>query len=778
MDNHSLHVLEWGKIREIIADLASFSLGKKLVLELEPQTEFSFVKQQLDLTTAALELLWKYSVPPFGGAVDISSILHRARIGGLLNGEELLKLAGVLQCIEKMRHYLGKSADFTWYIEQLIDLPHVKNEINRCLDDEAQVKDRASSQLAAIRQRKRSLANKVADKLDNIIHSSSNQKLLQESIVTIRNGRYVVPVKQEYRSIFGGIVHDQSSSGATLFIEPTVVVEINNQLRITQQEETKEIDRILRKLSDLVRPEVDTIEVALDTLAKLDMLFAKAKYSKQIHGTAPKLNNKGYISIKKGRHPLLTGNVVPIDLWIGDQFSILVITGPNTGGKTVTLKTVGLFAVMTQAGVHIPADEGSQMAVFDNIFADIGDEQSIEQSLSTFSSHMNNIVEIIKQLTNNSLVLLDELGAGTDPTEGAALATVLLEYLRDKKVKAIATTHYSELKNFAYENPEVENASVEFDLKTLKPTYRLSIGIPGKSNAFSIAQSLGLPTEIVTAARSLLSEERIQADDIISEMETNRRLTDKARREAEELRLQYEQYKTKYEKMECELKEQKQAIISEANEQAEMLIKQKKQELDLLIGELRQQQNIDLEKIVADKRSELIEQQKRFRQSSKKPAISSTPPKELKPGELVKVLSLNQTGQILELTDDEAVVQIGIMRVSVPLTDTERAERKQQTDNKRNQVSSKVKKSDSIRPEIHVRGLTIEETTVAVDKYLDDAFLSSLTQVRIVHGKGTGALRDAVGRQLRTHPHVKSFRLAEPSQGGSGVTVVELNRMN
>ena len=679
----------------------------------------------------------------------------------------------MLECAANIKRYLSDSDHFAAFREQLSTLPELRSEIFRCFDDEGSIKDNASPQLASIRRKIKNLENRVRDKLDNIIHSSSNQKLLQDSIVTIRSGRFVVPVKQEYRSFFPGIVHDQSASGATVFVEPAAVVEINNELRIAHQEEHREIERILREFSSEVVPHVEELKLTLETLAELDLIFAKGKYSRKIQGTAPKLNQNGYVNIKQGRHPLLTGTVVPIDLWLGDKAFILVITGPNTGGKTVTLKTVGLFAVMTQAGLHIPAEAGSHMAVFDNIFADIGDEQSIEQSLSTFSSHMSNIVKILEQSTSNSLVLLDELGAGTDPTEGAALATALLEHLRLKRVTTIATTHYSELKNFAYANPEVENASVEFDPVTLKPTYRLAIGIPGQSNAFAIARGLGLSDEIVAAARSLLNEERIRIDEIIGEIEADRQESRKAREEAESLRAEYNALKQKYDLLYRDLSERRGELLIQAQEEAAELVKKTREELDLLVGELRRQQNIDLEKIVAAKRQELMEQQKKLKTTRpQKPAAE--PVKHLKVGEQVRVRSLNQTGHVVELSDNEAQVQVGIMKVSVSLTDLERANHQPQSKVTHRIRSRGLGKSSAIKPEIDLRGFTIDEALPAVDKYLDDA-LSSLNQVRISHGKGTGALRDAVQDQLRSHPHVKSFRLADPNQGGSGVTVVELN---
>ena len=774
MDERSLRILEWDKIKQQVAEFASFSLGKQLILALEPSANFDEVERNLEQTTQALALLWKHGVPPFGGAADIAPILRRAQVGGILEGEELIRLAAVLECAANIKRYLSDSDHFAAFREQLSTLPELRSEIFRCFDDEGSIKDNASPQLASIRRKIKNLENRVRDKLDNIIHSSSNQKLLQDSIVTIRSGRFVVPVKQEYRSFFPGIVHDQSASGATVFVEPAAVVEINNELRIAHQEEHREIERILREFSSEVVPHVEELKLTLETLAELDLIFAKGKYSRKIQGTAPKLNQNGYVNIKQGRHPLLTGTVVPIDLWLGDKAFILVITGPNTGGKTVTLKTVGLFAVMTQAGLHIPAEAGSHMAVFDNIFADIGDEQSIEQSLSTFSSHMSNIVKILEQSTSNSLVLLDELGAGTDPTEGAALATALLEHLRLKRVTTIATTHYSELKNFAYANPEVENASVEFDPVTLKPTYRLAIGIPGQSNAFAIARGLGLSDEIVAAARSLLNEERIRIDEIIGEIEADRQESRKAREEAESLRAEYNALKQKYDLLYRDLSERRGELLIQAQKEAAELVKKTREELDLLVGELRRQQNIDLEKIVAAKRQELMEQQKKLKTTRpQKPAAE--PVKHLKVGEQVRVRSLNQTGHVVELSDNEAQVQVGIMKVSVSLTDLERANHQPQSKVTHRIRSRGLGKSSAIKPEIDLRGFTIDEALPAVDKYLDDAFLSSLNQVRIIHGKGTGALRDAVQDQLRSHPHVKSFRLADPNQGGSGVTVVELN---
>lgn len=777
MNERSLRVLEWDKIKQRVSQFASFSLGKDRVATLSPTTELEEIKARLHLTSAALEQLWKHSDPPFGGATNIFPVLERATIGGLLNGTELLQVSGLLYCSSQMRRYLAETSAFEDHVVQLASLPELLRELNRCLDDDGELNDNASSELASIRRRMRSLAGRVRDKLDSIVSSTSYQKMLQENIITIRNGRYVVPIKQEYRSQFSGIVHDQSGSGATFFMEPTAVVELNNQLRVVEQEEQREIERILRKLSLAVENEAELLKQTLHTLADLDMIFAKAKYSKSMDGIEPEINNSGIVNIKQGRHPLLTGNVVPVDLWLGSQFYVLIITGPNTGGKTVTLKTLGLFAIMTQAGLHIPAQAGSEMTIFDNIFADIGDEQSIEQSLSTFSSHMSNIVNIVGQVTDKSLVLLDELGAGTDPTEGAALATALLDYFRLKHVTTVATTHYSELKNYAYANPEIENASVEFDLKTLQPTFHLSIGVPGKSNAFAIAQRLGLPEAIVNVARDQLSDEHLQVDDIINEIEENRRETRKAREEAAEFREKYEREKALYEKLNKELTSERDTLMEKARREAEDLVKNTKQDLDLLVGELRRQQNIDLEQLVEERRQHLLERQSEL-QARKIREPTSEAIQGLKPGEQVRIISLNQVGHVLELisSGEEALIQAGIMRVNVKLTDLVRVNQENKIVVKRRSSRHTVGagKSSTIRPELDLRGYSVEDATTSVDKYLDDAFLSSLEQVRIIHGKGTGALREAIQEQLAAHPHVKSFRLGDPSEGGSGVTAVVL----
>lgn len=777
MNERSLRVLEWPKIKERLASYASFSLGRDLVERCEISSFLPEVRDNLQLTSAALELLWQAGQPPFGGAKDIRGIIKRAEISGVLDGSQLLAVADLCYCGHNMKEYISHCEGLQDYVGGLFPLPELVKEIRRCLDEDGLVRDQASSQLASVRQKMRTLANRVRDKLESIVHSSKNQKMLQEAIVTIRGGRYVVPVKSEYKTHFPGIVHDQSGSGATLFIEPAAVVDLNNQLRLAEQEEQKEVQRILQGLSALV--EQDSIELTetLDTLAQLDFIFARARYSKDIRGVEAAVNDQGRIHIKQGRHPLLTGEVVPIDLWLGESFRLLVITGPNTGGKTVTLKTLGLLCLMTQAGLHVPAEEGTELTVFEGVFADIGDEQSIEQSLSTFSSHMTNIVDILDRVSEKTLVLLDELGAGTDPVEGAALATALLEFLRQRRVPAVATTHFSELKHFAYANDDVENASVDFDEKTLQPTYTLAIGIPGRSNAFAIARRLGLQEEVLQTAQGLLSEERVYVEDLLGEIEGNRRQARRDREEAERERNQYEALKAKYDRQLASMQEQRDKMLDAARAEAQAVITEARRDMDLLIGELRKRHDTDFEEVVKASREQLLQKQQKLRPRDKETGTQTAAPRELKPGEEVRIKSLNQVGHVLEPgNNDEVLVQAGIMKITVKASDLERAQAKKSGDRQRSSSSRSVSKakSASIHPELDLRGTTVEEAMTLVDKYLDDAFMSSLDSVRLIHGKGTGALRTAIQEQLKTHPHVKSFRLGDPNEGGSGVTSVRL----
>ena len=780
MNDKSLKVLEWPKIRELVATRASFSLSREIVQELEPKVQLNEVTKELSLTSEAVRLLWKHGDAPFGGASDIRAVVGRARLGGILDPDQLLPIGDFLYCVAQLKKYLNdEEGPLVELGSSLISLPQLKAEIERCIDHDGSVRDHASPELARLRTKMRTLANRIRERLDSLVHSTAMQKVLQDPIVTVRNGRYVVPVKSEYRSKFQGIVHDQSGSGATLFMEPAFAVELNNDLSVTIQEEQAEVQRILKRLSALVSDEGTTLLDNLTFVTELDCIFARARYSRAIDGIEPAMNDQGQIRIKQGRHPLLTGNVVPIDVWLGHDFHVLVITGPNTGGKTVTLKTVGLFSVMAQAGLHIPAAAGSSLSIFKGIYADIGDEQSIEQSLSTFSSHMTTIVGILNELGPNSLVLLDELGAGTDPTEGAALATAILEYLRSRNIHTIATTHYSDLKSYAYTHDGVENASVEFDLKTLRPTYRLSIGIPGKSNAFAISKRLGLSEQIVEQAQTLLSSDHMQVEDMIGEMESNRRQAEQAKISAELLRKEYEELKITYESRLADFEERKSEILDQARTEAQTLLEQTHAEVNNILGAVRRMGREELEESVKEYR-EQIAAKSQLLGEKRKQKEKSQGPADLKPGEEVRIKSLRQNGFVLETptASGDVQVQAGIMKITVKVEDLERVESTKTTSQNRKAsgtTRSHLAKSSSIRNEIDLRGKTVEEGLTVVDKYLDDAFLSSLARVRIVHGKGTGALGAAIQDYLGAHPHVQAFRYGAPNEGGHGVTVVDIH---
>ncbi|MCK9526325.1 MAG: endonuclease MutS2 [Limnochordia bacterium] len=780
MNEKSLRVLEWPKVRELVAERTSFSLSREVIGKLSPTTDLKEAVRALALTTEGVRLLWKHGEPPLGGANDISQVVGRARLGGILDPDQFMPIGDFLYCIEQLDRYLDEEEGVLVDLAAaLLPLGALKDEIERCIDREGYVKDSASPELGRLRSKMRTLANRIRDRLDSMVHSAATQKILQDPIITVRNGRYVVPVKAEYRSKFQGIVHDQSGSGATLFMEPAFAVELNNDLNVAQQEEHAEVQRILKRLTAMVAEESAVLLENLQIVTELDCIFAKARFSRAIDGVEPTLNDGGRIQIKQGRHPLLKGHVVPIDVWLGTDFHLLVITGPNTGGKTVTLKTVGLFSLMAQAGLHIPADPGSELAVFHGIYADIGDEQSIEQSLSTFSSHMTTIVGVLENLQANSLVLLDELGAGTDPTEGAALATAILEHLRSRGVHTIATTHYSDLKSYAYTHDGVENASVEFDLKTLRPTYRLSIGIPGKSNAFAISRRLGLGEDIVGKAQALLSSEHMQVEDMIGEIENNRRQAEQDRVTAENLRQKYEALKSKYEGQIDELDEARSELIDEAREEARRLLEQTQAEVNTILGRVRRMGREELEESVKDYRKEIAGKTQALGKARK--ARPQTPgPTNLKPGEEIRIKSLRQNGFVLEPpgTNGDVLIQAGIMKITVKVDDVERV----QTKEKKSQGSGKdggvqrshLAKSSNIRSEIDLRGKTVEEGLALVDKYLDDAFLSSLGRVQLIHGKGTGALGDAIQQYLNTHLHVQDFRYGAPSEGGHGVTIVDI----
>ena len=790
MNQKSLKVLEYYKIRERLSDKTESSLGRDLASELLPVVSISEITHLQMETGEALTLLMKRGNPPLYGINAIASDVRRAELGGMLSPSALLKISESLRVSRALKSYMRDSREDKTegysIIGDLIDAlriyKHIEESISNAIIGENEISDNASSTLKNIRRQIRSKNDGIREKLNSMINSSTYKKYLQDSIITMRDGRFVIPVKQENRSSVPGLVHDVSSSGATAFVEPMAVVELNNELRELEVKEREEIERILLELSAYVAEEAEGIRGNELILARLDFAFAKGKLALDMKATQPVLNDNGFINIRKARHPLLTGKVVPIDVYLGGDFNTLIITGPNTGGKTVTLKTVGLLTLMGQSGLHIPADFNSQLAVFDQVFADIGDEQSIEQSLSTFSSHMTNIVQIFSELVSNSLVLFDELGAGTDPVEGAALAMAILDQLKMRNIRTLATTHYSQLKLYALTTDNVRNASVEFDVETLSPTYKLLIGVPGKSNAFEISKRLGLPDYIIDQSRELVSQENIQFEDVLQAMDRDRRMAEDNKLEAERIRKEIESLRSEIERERRKLEENREKIIQKAKEDALHIVRSAKESSDLLAGELRElAAELDKEKARRlQEAQDMIREELKSRESAAgngiKEVISNKPPKNLLAGESVEVLTLNQKGVVLTPPDDKenVEVQIGIMKVTVKLATLRRCKEDQTTSSQKGGRSTMSAKSRTIKTELDLRGKNIEEGILEVDKYLDDAYVSGLKEVFIIHGKGTGALREGIKQYMKTHKHVRTMRAGKYGEGGDGVTIVEI----
>lgn len=791
MNEKTFKSLEYKKIIDSLIAKCESSLGKKRAEDTQPLKDITEIEKLQVETDEALTLLIKRGAPPLYGIKAIKADVKRAEIGGTLSPGGLLRIGDSLRVSRDLKNYLkqvqeNRERDYPLIeglIESLSIFRNIETEITNAIISENEISDNASNTLRNIRKQIISKNESVRDKLNSIVNSQENKKYLQDNIVTMREGRYVVPVKAENKGNIKGLVHDMSSSGATFFIEPIAVVELNNELRELELKEKEEIERILKVLSSLVALEAGPIANNQYLLQELDFIFAKGKLALEMDATKPILNNKGYINIRKGRHPILdVKEVVPIDIYLGKDFDSLIITGPNTGGKTVSIKTVGLLVLMAQSGLHIPADFNSEIAVFDQVFADIGDEQSIEQSLSTFSSHMVNIVDILSKVDRKTLVLFDELGAGTDPTEGAALAMSILDYLLGMGVKTIATTHYSQLKLYALTTEGVTNASVEFDVATLSPTYKLLIGIPGKSNAFEISSRLGLEEHIIDYARGLISEENIKFEDVLESMEKDRLAINENKEEAERYRLQLEKLKNDLSLEKARTKEVREKTLQEAKEEARAILKRAKDDADSLIGDLKDiSMEIEKEKLrkIQETREKLKDKLKKADSEVSQRVLnikSKKPPKDLKIGESVEVLTLNQVGTVLEKPDDSGSVkiQVGIMKISAHISSLRRAE-----SNKESQITKTTKKTMSskardIKAEIDLRGQNQEEAFMEIDKYLDDAYMAGLKQVQIIHGKGTGVLREGVTRYLKSNKHVKSSRLGTFSEGGDGVTVVEL----
>lgn len=784
MDKRTLRRLEYYKIQEHLASFAYSPLGKERVMELEPVDDLTTILRWQDETSEGRKLLRLEPTAEIGGWKDIRNQLQRAGRGAVLEPEDLVAVADTLTAGRVIKNFLQERQESYPLLSELaaalVSLPDLELKIKKAILPGGEVADKASPELSQIRRRIVSSQLHIKDYLENVIRSPNYQKYLQDPLVTMREGRYVVPVKIEYRSQVPGIVHDQSSSGATLFIEPMAVVERNNELRRLIVAEKQEIRRILAGLSAGVAQNLEAIEISLTTLGELDFIMARARYSHALDAWAPVLKGEAVLDIRQGRHPLLKGEVVPVNICIGEDFDTLVITGPNTGGKTVALKTAGLHVLMAQSGLHIPAGEGSRLGVFRQVFADIGDEQSIEQSLSTFSSHMTNIVDIVGRAGKDSLVLLDELGAGTDPTEGAALAQSILEKLHSIGVKTIATTHYSELKNFAYARDRVENASVEFDAITLKPTYRLLIGKPGRSNAFEIATRLGLPEELVDRAREFMTVEQVQVEELMRNLERAQQEVEAERAEAARLTAEARQLKEKYQKAEADLAQRRESILSKAAEEARVLVKTARLEAETAVKELRERLAEEATRVrenaIQEAREKLGNLQQKVSRAVPEKAVAGEIPSDLRPGEEVFLPKFNQRGYVIAAPGpgSEVQVQVGIIKMNVPLKDLRRVEKPKLAGGQSEIAGMLLGKAREISSELDLRGRYADEALLQVEKYLDDAYLAGLPRVCLIHGKGTGSLRTAVHKLLNGHRRVKSFRLGEQGEGGYGVTVVEL----
>lgn len=790
MNKKTLAKLEYNKIIELLTDHASSFSGKELCRRLKPMTSLTDIQIAQEETGAAFTRIVKKGRPSFSGCNPVNDSLRRLEIGGSLGSGELLRICKLLETAGRAKAY-GRhdNANDTEdcldsYFSQLNPVSILTTEIRRCIIEEDEISDEASPALKHIRRQMGQINDKVHSTLSGMVNGSL-RTYLQDPIITMRGDRYCIPVKAEYRSQVSGMIHDQSSTGSTLFIEPMAVVKLNNDLKELYGKEQEEIQVILARLSADAAEYISDIQTDYAVLRTLDFIFAKGLLAIDMNASLPLFNTEGRIHIREGRHPLLDKrSVVPITLTLGDTFDLLIVTGPNTGGKTVSLKTVGLFTLMGQSGLHIPALDRSELAVFTEVYADIGDEQSIEQSLSTFSSHMTNIVSFLKKVDDQSLVLFDELGAGTDPTEGAALAISILNHLHMRGIRTMATTHYSELKVYALSTPGVENASCEFDVETLRPTYHLLIGIPGKSNAFAIAGKLGLPDFIIEDAKTRLTEQDESFEDLLTDLETSRRTIEKEQETIASYKREIERLKQETEKKQEKLEEQRDRILREANEKAHAILAEAKETADETMRNFHKFGKANISASEMERERERLRKKMESTRSGmmKEPA---KPKKEYKPsdfklGESVKVLSMSINGTVASLPDNKGnlTVQMGILRSQVNISDLEIIDETpaylKKTTRAGGKGKIKMSKSLSISTEINLLGKTVDEAIAELDKYLDDASLAHLSSVRIVHGKGTGALRKGIHQYLRRQKHVRSFRLGEFGEGDAGVTIAEL----
>jgi DNA mismatch repair protein MutS2 len=783
MQARTLKVLEFTKVKEQLLDHASSSLGREKIKNLIPSTDFQEVLRLQAETDEAANVIRLKGNAPISGIHDIRAHIKRSVIGGVLSPHELVQIASTIHVSRQMKRFIeelaGERIDIPILSEQvdkIIPLTNLEQAIKHAIDESGEVLDGASDFLRSLRNQLRSNEARVREKLESMVRSANAQKMLSDAIITIRNDRFVIPVKQEYRGHYGGIIHDQSSSGQTLYIEPQVIVQLNNQLQDIRVKEQLEIERILMELSAKVAEHEYELQIIIEVLGNLDFIFAKARYGRQIKASMPSMNNEGRIVLYKARHPLIQiDEVVANDIVLGKDFTTIVITGPNTGGKTVTLKTLGLCSLMAQAGLQVPALDGSELAVFDAVYADIGDEQSIEQSLSTFSSHMVNIVDILKKVDHNSLVLFDELGAGTDPQEGAALAISILDEVHNRGARVIATTHYPELKAYGYNREGVLNASVEFDVETLSPTYKLLLGVPGRSNAFEISKRLGLNERLIQVARSHVSEDSNQIDKMIASLEESKRQAELEHEEARDYLKQTEKLHKDLQKEMIAFYEQKDTLYEKAADKAKEILDEAKAEAEKIIRDLRKMR---IEKHAEVKEHELIEARRRLEEAapqipkSKKLLNKKEKKHALLPGDEVKVLTFGQRGTLLEkASDNEWQVQIGILKMKVKEKDLEYISTPKPVETRPMAI---VKGRDAdVKLELDLRGERYEDALMKVEKYIDDALLSGYPRVSIIHGKGTGALRQGVQEYLKSHRSVKKIRFGEAGEGGTGVTVVE-----
>lgn len=783
MEQKYKNILEFDKIQKMLADCATNDISREMVYNLEPSSDIDEVTKLQEELAYAIQILLKKGNPDISGLSDITASIKRGEKGGMMSSKELLQIARVLKIARSLIAYHDEPSVLSYLFDCLTADRKLENEIYSAIISEDEISDNASPELYDIRRKITNTHAKIREHLNNLIHSTKYQKYLQESIITIRDGRYVVPVKAEHKSDVGGIVHDMSATGSTIFVEPNAVVNENNNIRELMAKEKAEIERILFTLTSMAVEKSHELFVNQRTICQIDFIIAKARLALKQNAITPKINDKNYVVIEKGRHPLLDAKtVVPISLQLGKGFKTLVVTGPNTGGKTVTLKTVGLFCLMAACGLAVPAADGTDICVFDNIFADIGDEQSIEQSLSTFSSHMTNIVNILNKITPNSLVLFDELGAGTDPTEGAALATSVLQYVKDFGALTVATTHYSEIKLYALTTEGVENASCEFDVNSLRPTYKLLIGVPGKSNAFAISRRLGLPEYIIEKAAERLSEENIKFEDVISNLEKSRQEAEKEKQLVEKYKRDAEVLKAELEAEKEKIQRTKQKLTENANKEAKKILEQAKREADAVIDEIKKARKLkseqEMNRALNEAKTNINKNIKnRDKAQLVRPVVNNNIPKKLIAGNTVEILDIGQKGIVIAPPNADGMVnlQVGIMKITSHISNL-RLIKDSSADKHISKQKSGGLRMTNIKTEIDLRGQMLEDAVFAAEKYIDEAFLGGLVTVTIIHGKGTGVLRKGIHDMLKVNPCVKSYRLGVYGEGETGVTIVELKK--